>query len=275
MAATREVLPQMRSKAAARSDAACPCPVCGTGCRPLDRVDLNKSCEETKGRVLPPSGILVEYVFCEGCGFCFAPVLCLWTLDEFSERIYNEQYEFVDPDYVVARPTGNAADLVRWFGERGSAMAHLDYGGGHGLLSDFLRDSGWNSRSYDPYFDRSTPVANLGKFDLITAYEVFEHVPDVNTLGSDLVTLLNPEGVVIFSTVLSDGFITAGMPLTWWYAAPRNGHISLFSRKSLELLATEFGFNFGSYAPGLHAFWRKLPPWAASSMPPPTGQEMS
>lgn len=265
----------MKNKAAEQGEVACPCPVCGAGCRPLDRVDLNKSCEETKGRVSPPSGVLVEYVLCEGCGFCFAPVLCRWTLDEFSDRIYNDEYEFVDPDYVVARPTGNADHLVRWFGERGPAMTHLDYGGGHGLLSGLLRDSGWNSKSYDTFFDCGAPVASLGKFDLITAYEVFEHVPDVNKLGSDLVALLNPEGIVIFSTVLSDGFITAGMPLTWWYAAPRNGHISLFSRKSLELLAVKFGFNFGTYAPGLHAFWRKVPPWAESSTSPTPGQGTS
>jgi SAM-dependent methyltransferase len=243
------------------------CPVCRGECGTLDRVDFNKSCEESRGRALRPAGILVEYALCTRCGFCFAPALCRWTLDEFAERIYNDQYEHVDPDCVVARPSANASDLQHWFGARRAEIAHLDYGGGHGLLSDFMRDSGWNSVSYDPFFDRGTPVSALGRFDLITAYEVFEHVPDVNRLASDLATLLNPEGVVIFSTVLSDGCIAAGAPLTWWYAAPRNGHISLFSRASLGLLAARGGFSFGTYAPGLHAFWRKAPSWAATWLP--------
>ncbi len=160
------------------SDGARLCPVCGGECGTLDRVDLNKSCEESKGRALPRAGTLVEYLLCAGCGFCFAPVLCRWTIEEFSERIYNEHYEYVDPDYAVTRPSANAADLIHWFGASPPAIAHLDYGGGYGLLSDFLRDSGWNSASYDPFFDRSTPVADLARFDLITAYEVFEHVPE-------------------------------------------------------------------------------------------------
>jgi hypothetical protein len=40
---------------------------------------------------------------------------------------------------------------------------------------------------------------------------------------------------VLFSTLLSDGEIVRGRPLRWWYAAPRNGHISLFSAQSLRL----------------------------------------
>jgi SAM-dependent methyltransferase len=245
------------------------CPVCGAGCHAFDSVDLNKSCEELNGTVLPTAGIPIEYVVCEDCGFCFAPAMCRWPLDEFSARIYNDEYTTIDPGCVAVRPSGNAAHLLRWFGERGQRMTHLDYGGGQGLLSRLLRDAGWNSRSYDPFFDRGAALADLGKFDLITAYEVFEHVPDVNALAADLVTLLNPEGIVVFSTVPSDGFIAQGGRLTWWYAAPRNGHISLFSLKSLDLLARKFGFNFGTYAPGLHAFWRRVPSWVERSAPTP------
>ena len=88
------------------------------------RVDLNKSCEDSKGRLFALSGIRVEYVRCEGCGFCFAPALCRWTLDEFSKRIYNDEYESVDPDYQIARPTRNADHLVRWFGAREPQYRH-------------------------------------------------------------------------------------------------------------------------------------------------------
>jgi hypothetical protein len=38
----------------------------------------------------------------------------------------------------------------------------------------------------------------------------------------------------MFSTLLSDGNIKLGQKLTWWYASPRNGHISLFSRRQPE-----------------------------------------
>jgi 2-polyprenyl-3-methyl-5-hydroxy-6-metoxy-1,4-benzoquinol methylase len=103
----------------------------------------------------------------------------------------------------------------------------------------------------------------LGKFDLITAFEVFEHVPDVLQLVSNLSALLAPDGLVLFSTMVSDGQLKRGERINWWYAAPRNGHISLFSKTSLILLGAKEGFNFASFAEGVHAYWRKeIPAWA-------------
>ena len=73
-----------------------------------------------------------------------------------------------------------------------------------------------------------------GSFDLVTAFEVFEHVPDIDILFTDLQSLVKAEGLILFSTLLSDGEIGRDRPLSWWYASPRNGHISLFSAQSLR-----------------------------------------
>lgn len=238
------------------------CPVCGTLAELLDAVDFNKSCEELRGQFLPPAGIPVHYALCDGCGFCFAPELRRWTLEEFSARIYNDDYLRVDPDYVEARPRTNADQLSALIGDAFREIRHLDYGGGHGLLSDLLRDANWNSESYDPFVDDNKRLNELGKFDLVTAYEVFEHVPNPQELIADLATLLRDDGVVLFSTLISDGNIAARQRLTWWYAAPRNGHISLFSKKSLYLLGQREGFTFGSISPAYHAYWKTVPGWA-------------
>lgn len=240
------------------------CPVCGNGCAPLDVVDFNKSCELPGGNILRLSGIPVYYYFCDACGFCFAPELCRWELKEFSEKIYNEQYVEVDSEYEIIRPETNAANLVPLFRGRERSINHLDYGGGNGLLSDLLKKSGWRSTSYDPFVDGEIENAVRGKFNLITAYEVFEHVPDVNALMSQIAMLLEPEGIVLFSTLLSDGYIERNLRLNWWYASPRNGHISLFSRRSLELLAGKYEFILGSFSTGFHILYRKrVPAWAS------------
>ncbi len=239
------------------------CPVCDGPCASLGEVDFNKSCEEFRGKVLPRAGIGVRYVLCEDCGFCLAPDLCRWTPEEFAQKIYNDEYLSVDPDWQEVRPRNNATVLLEAFGNRAPAVRHLDYGGGNGLLVRILRDAGWNSLSYDPYVDRRTRVEDLGRFDLVTAFEVFEHVPDVTRLVAGLSSLAVEDGVVLFSTLLSDGNLAPGEPLSWWYAAPRNGHISLYSSRSLAFLGAAVGFNFGSLAPNFHAFWRTVPPWAA------------
>jgi SAM-dependent methyltransferase len=243
------------------------CPVCHGNCTVLDTVDFNKSCEEARGRFLDLSGIPVDYALCGRCGFCFAPELVTWTLEEFEERIYNDEYVLVDPDYVERRPRANAAWLASMFGERAQSIRHLDYGGGAGLLAELLRQSNWQSLSYDPFVDRDTDIRQLGRFDLITAFEVFEHVPDVRELASNLRALLAPNGLVLFSTVLSDGHIRSEQKLSWWYASPRNGHISLFSRDSLAILARDNGFLLGSFSEGFHVFFTKVPPWAEHVIP--------
>ena len=238
------------------------CPVCNCECSLLDAVDFNKSCEEAHGKHLGLAGIPVYYALCKNCGFCFAPEIATWGLDEFEEKIYNDEYVLVDPEFIEARPRASAASLISMFGDRAPSIKHLDYGGGNGLLSSILNNSKWQSVSYDPFVDKDVNIDRLGKFDLVTAIEVFEHVPDVLQLMANLRSLLTPNGIVLFSTLLSDGNIRADQKISWWYAAPRNGHISLFSRKSLAVLANKYGFNFGSFSAGFHVFFTKVPSWA-------------
>ncbi|KAF0166257.1 MAG: putative 3-demethylubiquinone-9 3-O-methyltransferase [Rhodocyclaceae bacterium] len=238
------------------------CPVCSDACSLLDVVDFNKSCEEARGKFLGLAGIPVYYALCGKCGFCFAPELAAWPLEKFEEEIYNDQYVNVDPDYVDARPRANAGNLIAMFGDRAHSIRHLDYGGGSGLLAGLLRESGWQSVSYDPFVDRSMSVEQIGEFDLVTAFEVFEHVPDVQGLMGNLRSLLAPNGLVVFSTLLSDGNLQPRQRISWWYASPRNGHISLFSRSSLAILAQQYGFRFGSFSDGFHVLFAKVPPWA-------------
>lgn len=240
-----------------------PCPICEAEAVLFDVVDLNKACNDGGNKVFPPADVPIRYVRCGQCGFCFAPEFADWSLEDFEARIYNDRYIDVDPDYLETRPRANASSLVATFGDRAAAIRHLDYGGGNGLLSGLLRGAGWRSQSYDPFVDRDVDPAELGPFDLVTAYEVFEHVPDVRKLVRQLSRLLRPDGIVLFSTLLSDQDVGPGRRLGWWYAAPRNGHISLFSERSLWLLGATEGFRCGSYSANLHVYWRQVPPWAS------------
>jgi SAM-dependent methyltransferase len=238
-----------------------PCPVCGGRSEWLDGVDFNKSCEEARGKVLPPSDALVYYAICSNCAFCFAPQIHAWPPETFEQWIYNDTYVEVDPDYLGARPRNNADLLCQLFPQAPQAR-HLDYGGGNGLLANLLRERGWDSNSYDPLIERDKAQESRGQFDFITAFEVFEHVPDVAALIRDIDQLRAPTGILLFSTVLSDGEVQPNKSLRWWYAAPRNGHISLFSRKSLAVLASRLSLNFVSFSNNSHAFFRTVPTWA-------------
>lgn len=238
------------------------CAICGGAAAAFDVVDFNKSCEEVRGRFLPLSGKPIYYFRCPKCGFCSAPEMVSWSKERFLADIYNDDYATVDPDYASERPVTNARMLTAMF-PAFAGRRHLDFGGGNGVLSQALQDSHWSSTSFDPLVDTGINPENLGHFDLISAFEVFEHVPDIHQVLGLLSSSLRAEAVLVFSTGLSDGEIIPNGRLTWWYAAPRNGHISLFSRASLEHLAKRYGFGFQSMKPWLHMFVRSaLPEWA-------------
>lgn len=238
------------------------CPVCTTQTRAFDVVDFNKSAIENEGKFLPLSGEPVYYFLCDECGFCFAPTLCAWSMSDFENKIYNDAYVEVDPDYLDVRPRANAQTVESAFGEHRQQIRHLDYGGGNGQLSALLRESGWQSISYDPFSDRDVDLAHLGRFDLITSFEVFEHVPDPKALMRTLSSLLEPVGLILFSTLVSDGHLQRNRRLDWWYAAPRNGHISLYSTESLNRLASEHDLLMASFSPNLHLLSKEIPIWA-------------
>lgn len=234
------------------------CPVCQGPAALFDVVDFSRTCPGP-GVIQPPlSGIPVYYSRCGDCGFLFAAEMLAWTPQQFLERVYNDDYMLCDPDYVETRPRANADFLMQHF--KAGAFTHLDYGGGNGALSRRLTEAGWPSASYDPLVDAERPP---GSFDLVTSFEVFEHVPDVDRLMSDLNALTGDASVVLFTTSVSDKEVVPGARLSWDYAGPRNGHISLFSRRSLQVLAQRYGYAFGSFNDNIHCFVRTIPGWAS------------
>lgn len=119
------------------------------------------------------------------------------------------------------------------------------------MLAKTLRESGWDSTSYDPMGDTPPPDH---PFDLVTVFEVFEHVPDPHEMMRELVRLVR--NVVIFTTALNDD---EADPVNWWYLAPRNGHVVLYSKLSLGSLLRHHGLQLVSVDPGVHLGFRHIP----------------
>ncbi len=226
------------------------CPICSGQSHHEASIPFNKSCEG-----IDTSGELIDYQSCSDCGFTWSPELCSKDKAWFSERIYNADYLKFDPDYGGQRAANQAKNIIFSYHWVRKQIRHLDYGSGGGQLTDKLVKAGFDSTPYDPFVHAQDPV---GKFNLITCFEVLEHVPNPRQLMSTLAGYLADEGVLVTSTLLRD----KGVPLDkWWYAAPRNGHISLYSGESLGKLAIENGL-CARINSGTHTFYRKLPIWA-------------
>ena len=236
-----------------------PCKICAGPSPLLGVVDFHKSCIETQGYHLPLSGCPIYYRQCETCHFAFTDAFDEWSAEAFQANIYNDSYISVDPDLVEVRPAGNARLIGATFQPTRTSMRILDYGGGTGLFAERLREQGYSAATYDPFLD-CHPIPDE-RFDLITCFEVMEHAPFPRETIAAIVGLMKEEGAVLFSTLLQPAsFNKTG--LQWWYASPRNGHVSLFSPQSLALLFQLHGMKVASFTEGLHIAYRTIPAFA-------------
>ena len=246
----------------------CTCKICGSAAPVFGQVDFNKHCDEGRSGKLPPANMPVTYLRCTDCGFLFTRDFDNWSHADFGEKIYNAEYARVDPDFAERRPNGNAAFIAQKFGTYRQKIRILDYGGGEGRMMDVLRAEGFRHvNTYDPFSSKHN-VSDGQKYDLITAFEVFEHVPDPIATMQDITKRLKPEALMLFSTLLQpDDLAETG--LDWWYVGPRNGHISLHSKKSLAVLLKRFGLTLASANQGLHIGFAKRPSMARGLLKKP------
>lgn len=236
------------------------CKICHHEAVFIGHVDFNKSCEDRNQKVFKNSGKKIDYYYCINCGFCFSPELTGWDNAKMKEYIYNDEYILVDPDYKEKRAIENAKFLTKIITQKD--IRHLDFGCGNGKLSTLLKETGWNSVGFEKFDETSYKPKKDETFDLITVYEVFEHCTDPHELMRSLTEPLATEGVIIFTTYISNKHLLNDKSLSWWYISPRNGHISIFSQQSLALLAKEYKLSFGSLSEFTHVFWRGIPNWA-------------
>lgn len=193
----------------------------------------------------------IEYYKCTSCDFLCAPEMLAWSAEKLGKEVYNEDYIKYDPDYLDTRPKNFAKLLIDSIRSNFvQKIKHLDYGSGLGILSQELVKNKWNSTSYDPY---SSPVKPSGKFNFITAFEVFEHSSDIYSTIKDIKSMLENNGVVLFSTLLAD----SNTDIDWWYIGARNGHIGIQSEKSMKIAATRTNIFFSSLNQHLHILQRQ------------------
>ncbi len=183
----------------------------------------------------------VKYYRCSGCG-----------------RVFTEHPHWLQEAYSSAMTSIDIGPLSRCINAShiirsiilSSLDRHgefLDFGAGYGLLVRRMRDLGFNFKAFDAHCENIFAKGHeadpdAGRFELITAFEVFEHLVDpVATFG----TLAKAADNLLISTYLLP--TVAPKVGKWWYYGPEHGqHISFFTEAALREMARPFGMTVHS-----------------------------
>jgi len=192
------------------------------------------------GTALVLRRLQVAYFECPVCGLVQTEKP-YWLDEAYSEAISSSDVGIVSRNISMIRTTSL---VIRAFFN--PAGRFIDYGAGSGLLVRAMRDSGYDFRYFDRYaknmFARGFEAADE-QYDLLTAFEVLEHLPDPIHGVTDM--LHRSKNILLTTEILPSHKPAPGQ---WWYYAHETGqHVSIYSRRSLEYIASRSGLHLASY----------------------------
>lgn len=230
------------------------CHLCSALNDEWDYVDFNQSGNDyfINERTFDVSPIIVKYYHCSNCSLIYTDHFNNWTIQDFEKNVYNDEYILADPPFTGERPDKlcKIVNALLFNSSDRKDLKIIDYGGGEGALKQRLNLLGYsNVTSYDPIYSKD-PVPNED-FDVVTCFEVVEHIIDQDHLWKQLIKLMGDEGIIIFSTLLAPPDI-ANLKGSWWYICPRNGHLSMFSDETLKYVSNNYGLHITSLTEQLH-----------------------
>ena len=191
----------------------------------------------------------VGYFECPTCGYLQTQQPD-WLADAYARPINDADTGIMQRNQV------NVGRVVMTLFALGQLRGRVvDHAGGYGILVRLLRDAGIDARWRDKYCENLLArgfEADEGKYELLTAFEVFEHLLDPL---AELSAMLETAPVVLLSTELIRRRATP--PRDWWYLGPEHGqHIGFFRVATLQWLAAKLGCHCESDGRSAHVFSR-------------------
>jgi hypothetical protein len=192
-----------------------------------------------------------DYYLCSRCGFLFADEPS-WLNEAYKKPINLTDTGLVNRNIYFSQ----LVTVILYFFFDGKGK-FLDYAGGYGLFTRLMRDNGFDFYWNDPYCTNllaagfEYDLKSDGKIELVTAFELLEHLPDPSEIKKILAISRN----FLFSTQILPSPVPE--PGKWEYYGLEHGqHVSFYSYESLRYIAKENNLSFYSTG-GIHFFTEK------------------
>jgi hypothetical protein len=178
----------------------------------------------------------VTYFQCKNCGF-LQTEKPYWLGEAYSDAITSLDIGLVNRNIQYSNLVEDI--LYKHFDKNNR---FLDFAGGYGMFTRLMRDKGFDFYHEDKhcenifakYFTINDLKPEDKKFELITAFELMEHVE-------------NPFVELDYIFSITDNFLfsTELIPIlgleNWWYLGEEHGqHISFYTTKTIEKIAKKY-----------------------------------
>jgi len=194
----------------------------------------------------------VDYFFCNSCGF-IQTEKPYWLKESYSDPIASIDTGIIKRNLLYAK---RVSTVLYFLFDKNKTF--LDFGGGNGLFVRMMRDVGfdfyWEDKFAKNLLSKGFEISNnKNPIELLTSFECFEHF--VDPIG-EISSLLKKSDSIMFSTQLFSNY--PPKPDEWWYYNFEAGqHISLYSIKTLKVIANNFNLNLTSDYKGFHLLSKK------------------
>ena len=172
-----------------------------------------------------------------------------------NKGIINKVYHLVRKKTVADK-----VKLVNRLHEKGKL---LDIGCGTGVFLEHCKKQGWQTKGIEPDEGARTIAHNRlnvpiekdfltsysnEKFDIITLWHVLEHIHELNKTVEKIVSMMTTDAKVVIA-VPNIGSYDAQLYKNYWAAYDIPKHLYHFTKKTLELLMSNYGLRLVEVIP--------------------------